>query len=63
MAAKPVLYMMGSASPESAKAVARVLVPALPRVRVLEFPGLGHMAPVTHPELVNAAIAGFLVEA
>ena len=59
----PVLYMMGSASPESAKAVARVLVPALPRVRVLEFPGLGHMAPVTHPELVNAAIAGFLVEA
>jgi pimeloyl-ACP methyl ester carboxylesterase len=34
----------------------------LPRVRVAEFKGLGHMGPVTHPETVNAAIAGFLRE-
>jgi pimeloyl-ACP methyl ester carboxylesterase len=27
---------------------------------VLEFPELGHMGPVTHPERVNAAIARFL---
>lgn len=59
----PVLYMLGSASPESAHAVARVLTPLLPRVRVVEFPGLGHMAPVTHPEVVNAEIARFLAEA
>jgi pimeloyl-ACP methyl ester carboxylesterase len=59
----PVLYMLGAASPESGHAVARVLVPVLPRVRVVEFPGLGHMAPVTHPEVINAEIAQFLGEA
>ena len=36
---------------------------ALPRVEVLEFPELGHMGPVTHPERVNAAIARFLENA
>jgi pimeloyl-ACP methyl ester carboxylesterase len=59
----PVLYMLGAASPESGRAVARVLVPVLPRVRVVEFPGLGHMAPITHPEVINAEIAQFLGEA
>lgn len=58
----PVLYMLGAESPESAHAVARVLLPILPRVRVVEFPGLGHMAPVTHPEPVNAEIEAFLRE-
>ena len=58
----PILYMLGSESPESAHAVARNLVPVLPRVRVVEFPGLGHMAPVTHPEPINAEIARFLSE-
>lgn len=59
----PVLYMLGGESPESAHAVARSLLPVLPRVRVVEFPGLGHMAPVTHPEPINAEIARFLSEA
>lgn len=59
----PILYMLGSESPESAHAVARRLVPALPRVKVVEFPGLGHMAPVTHPDLINAEIAKFISEA
>jgi pimeloyl-ACP methyl ester carboxylesterase len=56
----PVLYMLGEDSPESAQAVARVLIPVLGRVEVVRFPGLGHMAPVTHPEVVNAEIARFL---
>ncbi len=56
----PVLYMLGESSPESARAVARVLIPALPNVRVVEFAGLGHMAPITHPEVINAEIANFL---
>ena len=56
----PVLYLVGSRSPPSAHAVARVLVPALRKVRVVQLEGLGHMGPVTHPELVNAAIARFL---
>jgi pimeloyl-ACP methyl ester carboxylesterase len=29
-------------------------------VQELEFDGLGHMGPVTHPEVVNRAIIGFL---
>ena len=56
----PVLYMLGDDSPESAHAVARVLLPVLRRVEVVRFPGLGHMAPLTHPEVVNAQIARFL---
>lgn len=59
----PVLYLLGGSSPASAHAVAHALVPVLPRVRVQEFPGLGHMAPVTHPDIVNDAIARFLGEA
>jgi pimeloyl-ACP methyl ester carboxylesterase len=58
----PVLYMLGTESPASSKAVARLLVPVLPNVRVVEFDGLGHMAPVTHPQVVNDAIARFLRE-
>jgi pimeloyl-ACP methyl ester carboxylesterase len=56
----PVLYLLGEASPKSAHAVAQRLVPVLPRVTLRRLPGLGHMAPVTHPEKVNAVIAEFL---
>jgi pimeloyl-ACP methyl ester carboxylesterase len=56
----PVLYMVGKRSPASAHAVARILMAALPRVEVLEFDGLGHMGPITHPQPVNEAIARFL---
>jgi pimeloyl-ACP methyl ester carboxylesterase len=56
----PVLYMTGGRSPESAHAVARRLVPVLPRVTELTFNDLGHMAPVTHAETINAVIANYL---
>jgi pimeloyl-ACP methyl ester carboxylesterase len=56
----PVLFMLGDSSTESAYAVARILIPVLSNVRVVEFPGLGHMAPVTNPEPINAEIAKFL---
>jgi pimeloyl-ACP methyl ester carboxylesterase len=56
----PVLYMTGSESPASSRAVARLLTRTLPRVEVVEFKGLGHMAPVTPPEPINQAIARFL---
>src|SRR5262245_38964385 len=59
----PILYMLGEKSPESARAVARVLLPVLRRVRTVEFAGVGHMAPITHSALVNAEIAKFLPEA
>ena len=56
----PVLYMVGSESPASSRGVARLLTGTLPQVRVVEFKGLGHMAPVTHPDPVHDAIAQFL---
>lgn len=56
----PVLYMVGRRSPASALGVARLLAPALPRAELVEYDELGHMGPVTHPDVVNAAVARFL---
>jgi pimeloyl-ACP methyl ester carboxylesterase len=56
----PVLLLVGTESPASSRGVARLLAPALPRVELVELEGLGHMGPVTHPEIVNRAIARFL---
>lgn len=56
----PILYMIGEASPASAHTVAQTLLPVLPNVEVVRFPGLGHMAPVTHPQIINTAIKNFL---
>ena len=58
----PVLYMLGESSPRSAHAVSEVLIPQLPNVKVVRFAGLGHMAPITHPEVANTEIARFLRE-
>jgi pimeloyl-ACP methyl ester carboxylesterase len=56
----PVLYMVGKRSTASAHGVARILTRALPQVDVMEFDKLGHMGPITHPDVVNDAIARFL---
>lgn len=56
----PVLMMVGLDSPAASCAVARLLAQAIPNLAVIEFDGVGHMGPVTHPELVNAAIVDFL---
>jgi pimeloyl-ACP methyl ester carboxylesterase len=56
----PVLYMTGKKSPAPARGVAKILTQVLPRVEVIEFEDLGHMAPVTHPDAINAAISHFL---
>lgn len=56
----PTLLMVGQNSPPSSRAVAGRLAQLLPEVETVEFDGLGHMAPITHPEPVNAAIASFL---
>ena len=55
----PVLLLVGKQSPLASRAVARLLARTLPKVEVAQIDG-GHMAPVTHPELVNGAIARFL---
>jgi pimeloyl-ACP methyl ester carboxylesterase len=56
----PVLLLTGAKTRESARGVARVLARTLPRVTVQELEGVGHMAPVTHPDLVNALIESWL---
>ena len=38
----------------------RLLTQALPRAEAVVFDGVGHMGPVTHPAVVNPAIAAFL---
>lgn len=58
----PVLYMVGARSPASSRGVYGLLAPVLPKVKVIEFPELGHMGPVTHPQLVDAAIERHLEE-
>jgi pimeloyl-ACP methyl ester carboxylesterase len=55
----PVLYLVGKRSTAAAHAVARVLVPALPNVERVEL-DLGHMGPVTDPDVVNDRIVAFL---
>ena len=59
----PVLVMIGGASTVAAHGGARRLVSALPMATRHDFPNLGHMGPVTHPEQVNAVVARFLDEA
>ena len=56
----PVLCMVGARSPASSRGVARLMANTLPDVTVIEFSDLGHMGPVTHPELVTDAVAEFL---
>ena len=57
---QPVLLMTGRQSPGSAHAVTQLLASTLPHVQRLAIDGVGHMAPVTHPDRVNPAIAEFV---
>lgn len=56
----PVLLMVGTESPASSRGVAHLLEKALPRVETVDLGGVGHMGPITHPAVVNGAIARFL---
>ena len=58
----PVLYITGSESPASSRAVARLVTKTLPRVIAVELEGVGHMGPVTHPDRVNALIERHLTD-
>jgi pimeloyl-ACP methyl ester carboxylesterase len=58
----PVLYITGSDSPASSRGVTRLLTKTLPRVTAVEIEGVGHMAPVTHPDRVNALIERYLTD-
>jgi pimeloyl-ACP methyl ester carboxylesterase len=59
----PVLLMVGGKSPPSSRGVARVLTGAMRQLERVDLPDLGHMGPVTHPQVVNEVIASFLARA
>lgn len=56
----PTLLLGGEASPMTERRVIERLGEALPRATVRLFPGVGHMGPISHAALVNAAIAAHL---
>jgi pimeloyl-ACP methyl ester carboxylesterase len=58
----PTLLMTGSRSTAAARRAIRLLRETLPRARVIEFDGLGHLGPITHPERVDDAVAAFLTQ-
>jgi pimeloyl-ACP methyl ester carboxylesterase len=58
---QPVLLLGGAASPASAADLLPLLARTLPQARLQILPGLGHMAPVTHPDTVNPLITSFLL--
>lgn len=58
--AAPVRLAFGTRSPRSTRAISALLQQALPHVAQRAFDGLGHMGPVTHPEVVNADVGAFL---
>jgi pimeloyl-ACP methyl ester carboxylesterase len=52
----PTLLMTGAESPASSRGVARILASVLPGVTTIEVASVGHMAPITHPDKINALI-------
>lgn len=56
----PTLLMCARHTRPSARAIVEVLLGAIPDVEYQEIPDAGHMSPVTHPDVVNRAIIGFL---
>lgn len=59
----PTLLLVGANSPEAEHIHARQLAARLPRARVAEIEGEGHVAPVTAPRLVADKITSFAAEA
>jgi pimeloyl-ACP methyl ester carboxylesterase len=58
----PTLVMAGANSPFTERLVVEKLGAALPRATVRLFPGVGHMGPISHAPVVNAAIAAHVRE-
>jgi pimeloyl-ACP methyl ester carboxylesterase len=56
----PVLLLTGSDSPAPVREVAQRLARRLPAAERWDLPGMGHMAPVTHPQLVDPLIRHFI---
>jgi pimeloyl-ACP methyl ester carboxylesterase len=53
---QPVTLWRGALTRASARGVGRLLSATLPQVTTVELDGLGHMAPISHPDDVNSRI-------
>jgi pimeloyl-ACP methyl ester carboxylesterase len=58
----PILYLTAQKSNVPTRALGQLLIGALPRVRTIDLEGVGHMAPLSHPDRVNPLIEAFLQE-
>jgi pimeloyl-ACP methyl ester carboxylesterase len=56
----PILLLTGSQTKSSTRSVVAVLRKLLPRAYFAELNGLGHMGPITHPDVVNREIVDFI---
>jgi pimeloyl-ACP methyl ester carboxylesterase len=56
----PTLILRGTASPLPTRRICQLLEPILPHAEGRTIAGAGHMAPITHPEQVNAAICAHI---
>lgn len=58
--AVPTLLVQGTASPRPVRRICELLAAVLPDTQLASIEGAGHMAPLTHPEQVNARVAAHL---
>jgi len=56
----PMLLLTGASTVASTRRIGEMLRAALPRAEHALLPGMGHMGPITHADVVNGCIAGFL---
>jgi pimeloyl-ACP methyl ester carboxylesterase len=56
----PILLLTGARTNSPTRGVVAVLRKLLPRAEFVELDSLGHMGPVTHPDVVNGEIVGFI---
>jgi pimeloyl-ACP methyl ester carboxylesterase len=56
----PTLCLSGQESPRSVNAITDLLKRQLPQATARRFPGMGHMGPITHSEIVNGHIEEFI---
>ncbi|MFC4670122.1 alpha/beta fold hydrolase [Seohaeicola nanhaiensis] len=54
--AVPALFMTGEAEPNSTPAMSRAMADLAPQGQAVIVPGAAHMLPMTHTEVVNAAL-------
>lgn len=56
----PTLCLYGENSPRSTVAISRLLGETLANITLRTMPGMGHMGPITHSEVINEQIEGFI---